>query len=92
MKLKSLFSFPLLAGLMACWILLSEVQAATGLPASEYEPRSGELTPREMAIAKNAWQYFVSNYQCGKQVSLNHYVGQRLLYGCDDGSTGVRDY
>ena len=63
MKLKSLLYFPLLAGLMACWLTLSAAQAATGLPASEYEPRSGELNAREMAIAKNAWQYFVANYQ-----------------------------
>ncbi len=63
MKLKSLLYFPLLAGLMAIWLSLAAAEAATGLPASEYEPRSGELTPREMAIAKNAWQYFVSNFQ-----------------------------
>lgn len=63
MKLKFLLFFPLLAGLMACWLTLSAAQAASGLPASEYEPRSGELTPREMAIAKNAWQYFVANFQ-----------------------------
>ncbi|UNA31592.1 DUF3131 domain-containing protein [Klebsiella variicola subsp. variicola] len=42
---------------------LSGAQAATGLPAVEYAPRSGELTPREMTIARNAWQYFVANFQ-----------------------------
>ncbi|MGS7256676.1 DUF3131 domain-containing protein [Enterobacter hormaechei] len=63
MKLKSILFFPLLAGLVACWLSLSAAQAAAGLPASDYPPRSGELTPREMAIAKNAWQYFVANYQ-----------------------------
>lgn len=63
MKLKVLFFFPLLAGLMAFWLSFSSAQAATELPASEYAPRSGELTPREMTIAKNAWQYFVANYQ-----------------------------
>ncbi len=63
MKLKFLLFFPLLAGLMACWLSLSAARAATGLPASEFEPRSGELTPREMAIAKNAWQYFGAGYR-----------------------------
>ena len=63
MKLTYFSRFPLLAGLMALWLSLSGAQAATGLPAAEYAPRSGELTPREMTIAKNAWQYFVANFQ-----------------------------
>lgn len=52
MKLTYFSRFPLLAGLMALWLSLSGAQAATGLPAAEYAPRSGELTPREMTIAK----------------------------------------
>lgn len=63
MKLKCFFFFPLLAGFVAFWLAISGVQAATELPASGYEPRSGELSERELAIAKNAWQYFISNYQ-----------------------------
>lgn len=63
MKLTYFSRFPLLAGLMALWLSLSGAQAATGLPAAEYAPRSGELTPREMTIARNAWQYFVANFQ-----------------------------
>lgn len=54
MKLTYFSRFPLLAGLMALWLSLSGAQAATGLPAAEYAPRSGELTPREMTIARNA--------------------------------------
>ena len=87
MKLTYFSRFPLLAGLMALWLSLSGAQAATGLPAAEYAPRSGELTPREMTIAKNAWQYFVANFQagqCGKQIPLDHHVGQRLLSGRHD--------
>ena len=92
MKLTYFSRFPLLAGLMALWLSLSGAQAATGLPAAEYAPRSGELTPREMTIARNAWQYFVANFQpttageCGKQIPLHHHVGQRLLSGRDDRS------
>ena len=63
MKLTYFSRFPLLAGLMALWLSLSGAQSATGLPAAEYAPRSGELTPREMTIARNAWQYFVANFQ-----------------------------
>ena len=42
---------------------LPGARAATTLPASDYPVRQGELTPREMAVAKNAWQYFVANTQ-----------------------------
>lgn len=41
MKLTYFSRFPLLAGLMALWLSLSGAQAATGLPAVEYAPRSG---------------------------------------------------
>ena len=78
---------------MALWLSLSGAQAATGLPAAEYAPRSGELTPREMTIARNAWQYFVANFQptTGLVNAVNkypshHHVGQRLLSGRDDRS------
>jgi hypothetical protein len=33
------------------------------LPAWSYPRRSGELTPREMAMAKLCWLYFENNYQ-----------------------------
>ena len=49
-----LIFFHLLTGIMICWLALSTVRAETGLPASNYAPRSGELTVREMTIAKNA--------------------------------------
>ena len=54
MKPRSLIFFHLLTGIMICWLALSTVRAETGLPASNYAPRSGELTVREMTIAKNA--------------------------------------
>lgn len=63
MKPRSPILFHLLTGITICWLALSTVRADTELPASGYSPRSGELTAREMSIAKNAWQYFVSNYQ-----------------------------
>ena len=63
MKSRSPILFHLLTGITICWLALSTARAETGLPASGYAPRSGELTAREMTIAKNAWQYFVSNYQ-----------------------------
>ncbi|CAM8225668.1 MULTISPECIES: DUF3131 domain-containing protein [Enterobacter] len=63
MKPRSPILFHLLTGITICWLALSTARADTGLPASGYAPRSGELTAREMTIAKNAWQYFVSNYQ-----------------------------
>ncbi|MCM7870948.1 DUF3131 domain-containing protein [Enterobacter roggenkampii] len=63
MKPRSPILFHLLTGITICWLALSTVRADTELPASGYSPRSGELTAREMTIAKNAWQYFVTNYQ-----------------------------
>ncbi|PLR39584.1 hypothetical protein CYR55_06805 [Chimaeribacter californicus] len=51
---------PLLLGL---WLAVGSVQAEVELPAQHYPVRHGELTPREQAIAVNAWQYFVANYQ-----------------------------
>lgn len=52
------------AALLATLVLLSPaLQAAVSLPASDYKVRHGELTEREMAVAKNAWSYFIANYQ-----------------------------
>ena len=59
MKSRSPILFHLLTGITICWLALSTARAETGLPASGYAPRSGELTAREMTIAKNAWQDFV---------------------------------
>lgn len=90
MKLTYFSRFPLLAGLMALWLSLSGAQAATGLPVVEYAPRSGELTPREMTIAKMPaiFRRQLSAHhragQCGKQIPLDHHVGQRLLSGRHD--------
>lgn len=49
--------------LISLLFTLSGAQAATTLPASDYPVRQGELSEREMAMAKNAWQYFVANTQ-----------------------------
>lgn len=98
MKPRSPILFHLLTGITICWLAISTVRAETELPASSYSPRSGELTAREMTIAKNAWQYFVSNYQhdgagkCGQQISLHHHVGQRILSGRHDRSARARDH
>ncbi|WP_376749685.1 DUF3131 domain-containing protein, partial [Pantoea piersonii] len=52
------------AALLAALMLLSPaIKAAISLPASDYKVRHGELTEREMAVAKTAWSYFVANYQ-----------------------------
>lgn len=63
MKLNCLSLFRRWVGYAALGLLLSSAQAATELPASGYPVRSGELTAQEMTMAKNAWQYFVANYQ-----------------------------
>ncbi len=47
--------------LLTLWML--PLQAAVSLPASDYKSRHGELTAREMQVARNAWSYFVANYQ-----------------------------
>jgi len=98
MKLKALLFFPLLAGFMALWMTLSQARAGD-LPASDYAPRSGKLTAQEMTMARNAWQYFVANYQptTGLVNAVNkypptHHVGQRLLPCCADGGTRIGDY
>ena len=52
MKPRSPILFHLLTGITICWLALSTVRADTELPASGYSPRSGELTAREMTIAK----------------------------------------
>ncbi|MCX3308995.1 DUF3131 domain-containing protein [Pantoea vagans] len=44
-------------------VMVSGIQAAVTLPASDYRTRHGELTDREMKVAKTAWSYFVANYQ-----------------------------
>lgn len=49
--------------LIALLLIASGVQAAVTLPASDYRTRHGELTEREMKVAKTAWSYFVTNYQ-----------------------------
>lgn len=49
--------------LVALMVMISGVQAAVTLPASDYRTRHGELTDREMKVAKTAWSYFVANYQ-----------------------------
>ena len=49
--------------LMVLMLVAPMLQAAVSLPASDYKVRHGELTPREMSVAKNAWAYFVANYQ-----------------------------
>ena len=49
--------------LVALMVMVSGVQAAVTLPASDYRTRHGELTDREMKVAKTAWSYFVANYQ-----------------------------
>jgi len=49
--------------LVALMVMVSGVQAAVTLPASDYQTRHGELTDREMKVAKTAWSYFVANYQ-----------------------------
>ncbi|CNH43010.1 Protein of uncharacterised function (DUF3131) [Yersinia aldovae] len=45
------------------------------LAAETYPVRHGELTPREMAVAVNAWQYFVHNLQptTGLVNAVNNY-------------------
>lgn len=44
-----------LAAFLAALLLVSPLlQAAVTLPASDYKVRHGELTEREMAVAKNA--------------------------------------
>ena len=45
------------------------------LAAETYPVRYGELTPREMAVAVNAWQYFVHNLQptTGLVNAVNNY-------------------
>lgn len=75
MKSRSLVLSHLLTGITICWLALSTVHAEIQLPASNYSPRSGELTDREMTIAKNAWQYFVLNYQptTGLVNAVNNY-------------------
>ncbi|ELY2656171.1 DUF3131 domain-containing protein, partial [Cronobacter sakazakii] len=63
----SLKSLPLFIRSIAClFLLLGCTVTAQGrgeLPANDYPARHGELTEREMKMAKNAWQYFVVNYQ-----------------------------
>lgn len=63
----SLKSLPLFIRSVAClFLLLGCAVTAQGrgeLPANDYPARHGELTEREMKMAKNAWQYFVVNYQ-----------------------------
>lgn len=62
MKLKALLFFSPVGRFMALWMTLSQARAGD-LPASDYAPRSGKLTAQEMTMARNAWQYFVANYQ-----------------------------
>lgn len=53
-----------LAALLAALVLMAPAtQAAVSLPASDYKVRHGELNEREMAVARNAWAYFVANTQ-----------------------------
>ncbi len=75
MKLNCLPFFRRWAGIVAICLLATGAQAASGLPASDYPVRSGDLTPQEMQIAKNAWQYFVANYQptTGLVNAVNNY-------------------
>ncbi|QHM94992.1 DUF3131 domain-containing protein [Kosakonia sacchari] len=63
MKLICLTLFRRWAGIVALGLVMTSAQAAPELPASDYPVRSGTLTAQEMKIAKNAWQYFVANYQ-----------------------------
>ncbi|YCI31195.1 DUF3131 domain-containing protein [Erwinia sp. PK3-005] len=60
---RSLTAHRWLCWLLAGLLLLPNLSQAVSLPAADYPVRHGELTPREMAIAKNAWQYFVANTQ-----------------------------
>ncbi|RRZ92241.1 DUF3131 domain-containing protein [Erwinia sp. 198] len=63
MRSLSLRQSGLRALLMVLMLTAPMLQAAVSLPASDYNIRHGELTPREMNVAKNAWAYFVANYQ-----------------------------
>jgi len=63
MKLTCLTLIRRWAGIVALGLVMTSARAAPGLPASDYPVRSGALTAQEMQIAKNAWQYFVANYQ-----------------------------
>ncbi|MGL6027017.1 MAG: DUF3131 domain-containing protein [Vibrio sp.] len=62
-------------GLLASLLLVSTAMANIELPAADYPPRHGELTPREQAVANKAWAYFVSNYQpaTGLVNAVNNY-------------------
>ncbi|MEX5383132.1 DUF3131 domain-containing protein [Cronobacter muytjensii] len=63
----TLTSLPQFFRFCACIFLLLgcsvTAQGRGQLPANDYPARHGELTEREMTMAKNAWQYFVVNYQ-----------------------------
>ncbi len=61
-------------------LVMPSIKAYSALPndklaAENYPIRHGELTPREMAIAVNAWQYFVHNFQptTGLVNAVNNY-------------------
>lgn len=64
----------LILSLMPSFNTLAELPGDK-LAAENYPVRHGELTPREMAVAVNAWQYFVHNLQptTGLVNAVNNY-------------------
>lgn len=90
MKLTYFSRFPLLAGLMALWLSLSGAQSATGLPAAEYARVAGadaegdDYRQKCLAIFRRQLSAHHRAGQCGKQIPLDHHVGQRLLSGRHD--------
>ncbi|MDE1515324.1 MULTISPECIES: DUF3131 domain-containing protein [Vibrio] len=61
--------------LVSLLVITPLAMASIQLPAADYPPRHGELTPREQAVANKAWAYFVSNYQpaTGLVNAVNNY-------------------